>query len=647
MLDAISAHALHARNLLGEYWNENADCRFQNLLDIYDLKLKRVGPSSALLYGADACIDPTTRTIRMRRDLNDISQREILAHELAHVILGHEELGASVQSRDYVSSYGRSERIERMADNLAAVLLVTDDELEAARETCNSLTEATSFLQVSNATLLRRLTLNHSPVVSDDTSTFTSLPYQCLAIEHAGNVCIDGGIGTGKTEVLLERLRKIARLESAGHSRILFVTYLRRHMVYLFERLTKSAPLLAERVNFTTFHDYAADIILRNYADAGWIEPPVVVGKGEVVDLLNRWFPAESSVEIERMYSDYKQTLRHELSGVEPWKASITEQLYRLNYIHNGSLGLIASRLMEQADIANDEADRWDAIFVDNYEQLTYDELTILRLAGKKAQYGISVACGYSALPYAFRGVSNTSIDMWKEECNFQTANFDESERQRPIPSMEVITAANSVLAVVSIVGDLLKTVDRNEKIIVAVRHNADVKTCVKALSVAGLHTSQIEPPISDKVYSLYSSLNTPAAFSELLDRWWEVYRDCGGNERSQLTSVLTNAYMYASYCERARSVGLPLVSIETFLESIRPHHQYRDIQLPDQISVQTLHSLSGCEIEHLVILMHEENSNDSHPETIKLEEAALIENAIARATRTVTIVRNSDEAPV
>ncbi len=644
MLDAVSAHASHALKLVETAFASHYPDRIQTLLSCYNLRVKDVGPTSSLLFGADACIDPTSQTIRIRRDINPLYRREVLAHELAHAILGHDHFGDVLQSREYVSAYGSNERIERMADNLAAQLLVTESDIENARKSCRTFSSAAELLGVSNTTLIRRLTQHRSPVTDKPVDRHPLLPHQRDAVDWVGGVCIDGGVGTGKTEVLLARLLRLTENAPTGHSRILFVTYLRRNMVYLFERMARIAPLIAERVNFTTFHDYAADIVLRNAAKAGCSGTPTVVGRGELVELLRKSFPNAADDKVQQMYSDFRQGLRHETRDCEPWAATLTEQLYQLNYIHNGSLGNIAFRLMQSDGILSDEADRWDAIFVDNYEQLTYDELSVLRLAASRARFGISASAGYSELPYVFRGVSAESTAEWKQDCGLKTFDFGCNDRLRPIPIVSKHSCDEAVRSAVTALIGIMEQCQSDENVVVAVRHNTLGGRLRDALAVEFPELFPLYESVNATTNSLYAQLDAGASFDDVLDDWWEMSRECSEAETCQFETVLANCQMYTDHRTRSDAVGLPVVSMTTYMDAIRPHHQYRDIQLPERISIQTLHSLSGGEAEHVVVLTDGLTDFSFDLQSLTPPDRALFENACARASKTLTLIHAAGE---
>jgi len=642
MLDAVSAHASQALQLWDAIRCTRSGDKIDVLLDWYGLRVKNVGASSALLFGADACIDPSTRTIRIRRDLHPLYRREVLAHELAHMILGHDKAGSTFHQQPYVSAYGKNERIERMADNLAALLLVSDSELEVATKTSKRFSAAAELLNVSVDTLIRRLTQHRSPVTLRPSNKYVLLPHQIDAAQRPGNICLDGGTGTGKTEVLLERLLRLAEDTSAGNARILFVTYLRRHMVYLFERMALRAPLLAERVNFTTFHDYAADIVLRNAARTGCTGTPTVVGQGELIVLLEKIFPETPQDGLQAMCNEYRQSLRHDSLTGKPWEALLTDQLYQLNYIHNGSLGTLADKLMALDGIADDESDRWDAIFIDNVEQLTYPELTVLRLAARRAKYGIAASSGYSQLPYAFRGTSDAAVNQWKQDCGLAVIDFSYADRLRPNAIITEVQVENPLQGAVLAVKDILDTCQLDERIIVAVRHNAELGPCRNAISdaLSGQYVKDTGP--NPVCLRLYASLDLGLTFDAFLEQWWDSYRNVSDDiDRVKLQAVLADSQMFTEHCRRSEAVGLPAVSMSVYMDSIRPYHQYRDIQLVERISVQTLHSLSGGEAEYVIVIMDGLYTNATD-RSLTPTNKALFENACARASKSLWIVHTN-----
>jgi hypothetical protein len=79
-------------------------------------------------------------------------------------------------------------------------------------------------------------------------------------------------------------------------------------------------------------------------------------------------------------------------------------------------------------------------------------------------------------------------------------------------------------------------------------------------------------------------------------------------------------------------------------MDAIRPHHQYRDIQLPERISIQTLHSLSGGQAEHVVVITDGLNDFSFDLQSLTPTDRALFENACARASKTLTLIHATGE---
>ncbi|MFM2412960.1 MAG: hypothetical protein RJB05_136, partial [Armatimonadota bacterium] len=339
--------------------------------------------------------------------------------------------------------------------------------------------------------------------------------------------------------------------------------------------------------------------------------------------------------------NDFRQNLRHDIQHGETWEALLTEQLYQLNYIHNGSLGNLADKLMALDGIVDDESDRWDAIFIDNVEQLTYPELTVLRLAARRAKYGVAASSGYSPLPYAFRGTSDAAVNQWKQDCGLAVIDFSSAERLRPNATLTEVQVENPLQGAVLAVKDILDECQPDERIIVAVRHNAELGPCRTAISDALPDQFLTDTGPNPVCLQLYASLDGGLTFDVFLEEWWDRYRNASDADRVKLQSVLADSQMFTEHCRRSEAVGLSAVSMSVYMDSIRPHHQYRDIQLAERISIQTLHSLSGGEAEHVIVVMDGLYASASD-RTLSPANKALFENACARASKSLWVVHTN-----
>jgi len=119
------------------------------------------------------------------------------------------------------------------------------------------------------------------------------------------------------------------------------------------------------------------------------------------------------------------------------------------------------------------------------------------------------------------------------------------------------------------------------------------------------------------------------------LDEWWKAYCKGADGNAEPLNEALVNVQMYVEHRARSIEVGMPFVKMRTYLESIRPHHQYKDIGITERLNFQTLHSLSGTEVEDLVIVLDELSDQGNLDDSQKV----LLENARNRATHSLTLI--------
>jgi hypothetical protein len=196
-----------------------------------------------------------------------------------------------------------------------------------------------------------------------------------------------------------------------------------------------------------------------------------------------------------------------------------------------------------------------------------------------------------------------------------------------------------AVISAVSAVKCIVEQSHSDEKVVIAVRHNTLGTRVRDVLTEDFPEFFPHDESLNATTNALYGRLDAGASFDEVLDDWWEMFRDCTEAESSHFETVLANCQMYTEHCTRSMAIGLPSVSMATYMESIRPHHQYRDIQLPERISIQTLHSLSGGEAEHLVVITDGLADFSFDLQSLSPTDRALFENACARASKTLTVI--------
>jgi hypothetical protein len=199
-----------------------------------------------------------------------------------------------------------------------------------------------------------------------------------------------------------------------------------------------------------------------------------------------------------------------------------------------------------------------------------------------------------------------------------------------------------AVQSAITVIKGIVEQSTSDEKVIVAVRHNTLVARLRDSLAGEFPELLPLDESLNATTNALYARLDAGISFEEVLDEWWGMSRNCKEAEMSQFQTVLANCQMYTEHRKRSEAVGHPTVSMTTYIEAIRPHHQYRDIQLPERISLQTLHSLSGGEAEHVVVITDGLADFSFDLQSLTATDKALFENACARARKTLTVIHST-----
>lgn len=663
LLDAVTAHRhvlSHALLELGLDGSEQPDTRVAELLKSFGYELCRVSEFSPLLYGCGANVDGDAQVIWISNGFDATMQREILAHELAHIILGHGDVsGYSVTGQRDWLFYGQTERCERLADNLAAFILITDEAIETCRKEALTWNSACEKLGVVSDVLLRRLSQMHTGIDYSNIRPLHALPSDLQQIvDTPNNVRLMGSTGTGKSEILLQRLLKFSQGKEILHGRLLFVTFQRRLMMQLWERLTAYDAKIAERVTFTTVHEYAADILLRNWQQLGWKKVPIVVGIGEISQVLNQW--AGSFVEDDRAQL-LKSFVQHPKDATYcgnfgALHTKISSHLYELGYVYQASICTLAWNAIQDSNRHYDESLRWDAVLVDEIQQLTHDELGLLEKISSRARYGLTVAGSVQDTLYAFRKAAGSSCLERNVTPPFTEFNLDVNKRIRKTPKVTIKRIPRNASILDAIMdSNSYRSMTSQERMFVCLRHNVLVKELAQGLEKRGM--SVLRSPLQELESLEYPDPVSENGIHSTLDWWWTTFRreSITGLAIDPLTlsRVLINIHAWQRHSVALDGLGLPCQSLREYLMDVRIHHQHLDMYLNKGLSVRTLHSVDGDEIDHVVIPYIDElikttgtaSDTDLQPSAPDKDGIALLRLAISRATTSILLFYTDTES--
>ena len=238
------------------------------------------------------------------------------------------------------------------------------------------------FLHFSYPRPKIELTLNNSRPVADEPAAHRPSDSQLLAIEADPQpLLVLAGPGAGKTFCLIERIRFLVEQKQFDPARICAFTFTNKAAGEISDRLVKYLGPAAERVKRGTIHAFCAEL-LREFGTEVGLEPGFGIADEEYQDLVlrrvgvpARWrglaLRAFTSHRFVRGYAmqdrDFSRYV--EYSGI----------LDKRNLVDFDMLILKTADLLRIESVAETVRRRWDAVLVDEFQDLNPVQYSIIR----------------------------------------------------------------------------------------------------------------------------------------------------------------------------------------------------------------------------------------------------------------------------
>lgn len=463
-----------------------------------------VTPDPALLgSNVEGVCNSANRLIRLRPDLWGAKRNFVLAHEIGHLLLKHpgriadknfhfsETVSpANLDSAELSSltgldapahesvfalrGYSERDRWETEANAFAAELLAPVDAVRAAIISDAAWTVAglAERFGVSRTLVYTQLAAALAPAPNTESehgaAAFEPVddPSHHDAVSVPMPALVVAGPGSGKTKVLVERY---ARLVESGTDprRVLALTFANKAAGEMRERLARRLGDAGAAAEVSTFHALGWQV-LREYAHHLPHKKPLRLLTPPDALLLLRPHLARLPV---AGFADLRRPL-HKIAAllqmvsrckdenicVERFAAlssgSLDAQFYRLyhdlcvenGYVDYGDLVMLTLRLFDDAQIARDICSRFDAVLVDEFQDINRASgLLIKALAGSEKRVW-AVGDPKQSI-YGFRGASPQNIARF--DADYPGANrvaLGTNYRSRP-----TIVAAGQAVAVASV----------------------------------------------------------------------------------------------------------------------------------------------------------------------------------------------------
>jgi DNA polymerase III epsilon subunit family exonuclease len=268
---------------------------------------------------------------------------------------------------------------------------------------------------------------------------------QLEAIEAGpGPVLVLAGPGAGKTFCLIERVRHLIVRRDYPPERICAVTFTNKAAGEIAERLERDLGDVGRHVTRGTLHTLAAQV-LRQYPGEAGLRP----GFGIADEEYQRTLLRRLRVPVERHGPLLNLFGRRRLQGYrlspedERLLAEYGSFLRRHNLVDFDELILYAHHLFKEHEpIRQEVAGRWDAVLVDEFQDLSHTQYAIIRQLAHDHRHVFAVGDDEQSI-YGWTGADPRILDQFRRDFDIaKPIPLDENHRS----ARQIFEAARRIL---------------------------------------------------------------------------------------------------------------------------------------------------------------------------------------------------------
>ncbi len=397
-----------------------------------------------------------------------------------------------------------------------------------------------------------------------DLDLHTLNPRQLEAVMHThGPLLVLAGAGSGKTRVIIYRIARLM-LDGTSPDRVLGVTFTNKSAKEMRERLKHLVGRNSAKVRLSTFHSLGLAILKEEYAAAGLRQGFTIYDTNDqlslVRDMMRRVKVADRRLDTAKVLDVLLKTKRLGLSEVAlDWGDDYELAAYDLyprylaqmrafNAIDFDDLILKSRAVLEVPDVRRRWAGRYDFVLVDEYQDTSPDQLSLVRvLCGPDRN--LCVVGDDDQSIYAWRGADVGNILAFGK--HFHGASevvLDQNYRS----TGNILNVANAVIQ---------NNVQRKSKKLWSAGgdgHPVEVVACHDGDDEANLVVEEIHKLLyggvkHDDIAVLYRSNAQSRIFEETLGLEHLPYRVVGGQAFFDRKEV-RDAVIYLSVCHNPRN---------------------------------------------------------------------------------------------
>lgn len=279
-----------------------------------------------------------------------------------------------------------------------------------------------------------------------------------------GPLLVLAGPGSGKTKTLISRVARLIDESKNESFRILCLTFTRKAATEMRDRLFTLVPEAQQRVNLSTFHSFAADILTQHGSYFGLTPDFSIIDRDEQISNIKKIitnnehkYPAFLSSEkaldaIEYLFKELvsddqisslvkDQTVGMQLTSLfKEYKAVLCEQ----NILDYGAIIYFCEQMLrERPRLARQLRAVYTYICVDEFQDTNKSQYALLRSLSPEADSNIFIVGDDDQIIYQWNGASPKRIDKLKEDYNLKQIQLPENYR---CPA-EVVELANILIS--------------------------------------------------------------------------------------------------------------------------------------------------------------------------------------------------------
>ena len=202
----------------------------------------------------------------------------------------------------------------------------------------------------------------------------TASPSQLAAIEaDPGPVLVLAGPGAGKTFCLIERIRFLTERKGIEPRRICAFTFTNKAAGEISSRLEKYLGPKASEIKRGTIHAFCAEL-LREFAEKAGLEPGFGIADEDYqISVLRRiGVPARWHKRTLKSFTAHRFIDGFEMDERDHARyRTYVDFLAKRNLVDFDMLVMRTADLLRQGDVCSIVRSRWDAVLVDEFQDLT------------------------------------------------------------------------------------------------------------------------------------------------------------------------------------------------------------------------------------------------------------------------------------